>query len=250
MKRLIVNADDLGRSRGVSRGILRAHRDGVVTSATLMANSPAAADAAGLVRDQTRLGVGVHLVLTFAAPLSPPSEVPSLVREGGAFPRRPREIRGRVRGEEALREFRRQIDRAARLLGRAPTHLDTHHFAQEESEVLWALAEVAREKGLPARHLTPSMRDELRRKGLRTPDHFTREFYGREAVTVPALLAILDRLRDGTSELMCHPGEVDDELRTSSYAQERAIELATLIDSAVARAIRDRGIELVDYRAV
>lgn len=250
MKRLIVNADDLGRSPGVNRGIVRGHREGIVTSATLMANAPRANEAAALARDLPRLGVGVHLVLTFAAPLSPPQEVPSLVREDARFPARPREIRGRVRGEEALVEFRRQIDRATALLGRTPTHLDTHHSVQNEPEVLWALAEIAREKGLPARQLSPAMREELRRKGIRTPDRFLPDFYGREAVTTVALLALLERLGPGTTELMCHPGEVDAELRTSSYADERALELRTLTDPAVADAVRRAGVELVDYGVV
>jgi predicted glycoside hydrolase/deacetylase ChbG (UPF0249 family) len=248
VKRLIVNADDLGRSAGVNRGILRAHREGIVTSTTLMANAPRAADAAALVRDQPRLGVGVHLVLTFAQPLSPPDEVPSLVRAGGLFPRRPQEIRGRVRGEEALAEFKRQIERATSLLGRPPTHLDTHHFVQEDDEVLWALMEIAREHDLPARHKTPAQRERLRAMEIRTTDHFRDEFYGREAVTARRLIGIIERLPDGTTELMCHPGDVDEELRSSSYADERPLEVKALTDPAVRRAIQDGGVSLISFR--
>lgn len=121
---------------------------------------------------------------------------------------------------------------------------------QNEPEVLWALAEIAREKGLPARQLSPAMREELRRKGIRTPDRFLPDFYGREAVTTVALLALLERLGPGTTELMCHPGEVDAELRTSSYADERALELRALTDPAVADAVRRAEVELVDYGVV
>jgi predicted glycoside hydrolase/deacetylase ChbG (UPF0249 family) len=248
MKRLIVNADDLGRSAGVNRGILRAHREGIVTSTTLMANAPRAKDAAALVREQRDLGVGVHLVLTFAQPLSPPEEVPSLVRAGGAFPKHPQEIRGRVRGEEALTEFRRQIERATTLLGRPPTHLDTHHFVQEDDEVLWALMEVARELDIPARHKTPAQRERFRSMEVRTTDHFCDEFYGRDAVTAGRLVEIIRRLPAGTTELMCHPGEIDDELRTSSYAQERPLEVAALTDPAVRRAIDEASISLISFR--
>lgn len=248
VKRLIVNADDLGRSRGVNRGILRAHREGIVTSTTLMANAPRADEAAALVRDQRKLGVGVHLVLTFERPLSPPGEVPSLVRAGGAFPKRPQEIRGRVRGEEALAEFRRQIEHAERLLGRAPTHLDTHHFVQEDDEVLWALMEIARERDLPARHKTPAQRSQLRAMEIRTTDHFCDQFYGREAVTRDRLVDIIRALPDGTTELMCHPGEVDDELLTSSYARERPLEIAALASPDVKRAIDEAGVSLINFR--
>ncbi len=247
MKRLIVNADDLGRSPGVNRGILRGHRDGVVTSTSLMANAPHARHGATLVRDQRRLGVGAHLVLTFGRPLSPTGAVPSLVREDGTFPPRPHLVRGRLRGEEVLAEFRRQIDQATRLLGRAPTHLDTHHFVQDEPEVLWALISVAKERSLPVRHLSPRQRDALRREGLRTPDHFARDFYGKEAVTVAALVGLLARLPAGTTELMCHPAELDHELMRSSYAREREIELETLTHRDVSRAVHDAGFSLITF---
>ena len=250
MKRLIVNADDLGRSRGVNRGVLRAFKEGVVTSTTLMATADAAADAASLVRDQRRLGVGVHLVLTYGRPLSPVQAVPSLVREDGTFPPRPHLVRGKLRGEEVLAEFRRQIDHVARLIGRAPTHLDTHHFVQDEPEVLWALASVAKERSLPLRQQSPAQRDSLRKQGLRTPDHFVRDFYGKEAVGVRALVRLLERIADGASELMCHPAELDDDLLSSSYARERPEELRTLTDPEVARAVGDLGISLITFASL
>lgn len=248
MRRLIVNADDLGRSMGVNRGVLRAHKEGIVTSTTLMANAPHAAHAASLVKDQRGLAVGVHLVLTYGRPLSPERAVPSLVRDDGTFPPRPHLVRGKLRGEEVLAEFRRQIDQAARLLGKAPTHLDTHHFVQDEPEVLWAFTAVAKERSLPVREQSPAQRDGFRRDGLRTPDHFVRDFYGAEAVTVASLKRLLDRLPDGTCELMCHPAELDDDLLTSSYARERPMELETLTHPEIVRVIRDHGIELITFR--
>jgi predicted glycoside hydrolase/deacetylase ChbG (UPF0249 family) len=246
MKKLIVNADDLGRSRGVNRGVLLAHKNGIVTSTTLMANAEAAEDAAWLVRDQKRLGVGVHLVLTYGKPLSPARAVPSLVREDGSFPPRPHIVRGKLRGEEVLAEFRRQIDLVTKLLGRGPTHLDTHHFVQDEPEVLWAFTTVAKERGLPVRNQSRAQRDALRKSGLRTPDQFVRDFYGSEAVTPPALLGLFARIGEGTSELMCHPAEIDEALLTSSYARERPVELATLTSTEVVRAARER-FELVTF---
>src|SRR5438128_5261666 len=87
-RRLIVNADDLGRSVGVDRGIVRAHREGIVTSATLMTNTSDAAHAGAVARADPSLDVGVHLVLTFARPLSESSQVRSLVTPTGEFLRR------------------------------------------------------------------------------------------------------------------------------------------------------------------
>src|SRR3989442_12181882 len=87
VKRLIVNADDFGRSAGVDRGILRAHREGIVTSTTFMANAPRADEAAALARATPTLDVGVHLVLTHDRPLTDPVRIPSLVRADGSFGR-------------------------------------------------------------------------------------------------------------------------------------------------------------------
>ena len=246
MRRLIVNADDLGRSRGVNRGVLLAHKNGIVTSTTLMANADAAEDAAWLVRDQKRLGVGVHLVLTYGKPLSPAGAVPSLVREDGSFPPRPHLVRGKLRGEEVLAEFRRQIDHVTKLLGWPPTHLDTHHFVQDEAEVRWAFSTVAKERALPVRQQSFAQRDAFRKSGLRTPDQFVRDFYGAEAVTTTAMLGLLSRIADGTSELMCHPAEVDEALLTSSYARERHTELATLTSAEIIAAARER-FELITF---
>ncbi|MGH2450155.1 MAG: carbohydrate deacetylase [Candidatus Limnocylindria bacterium] len=253
MRRLIVNADDLGRSPGIDRGIVRAHREGVVTSATLMANAPGAERAAALARSAPDLGVGVHLVLTYAGPLSGPGTVPSLVGPEGVFPRGPSEVvrRGRARPDEVLREYRAQYARARELLGREPTHLDTHHWVQEDPSIFEAFLALARETGAAARHLDGSQRDRLRAAGVRTTDRYIREFQGPRLIDVPALLGLLERIAaegDGTTELMCHPGEPDPELeRTSAYARERPLELATLIDPAVRAKVDGLGLVLSTF---
>src|SRR5947208_5965181 len=124
---LIVNADDFGRSAGVNLGIVRAHREGIVTSTTLMTNAPGTAHAGTLAATTPRLAVGVHLVLTYAKPLLNPSRVRSLVRDDGSF-WRPSELLARpIDRREALMEYRAQFARARELIGREPTHIDTHH---------------------------------------------------------------------------------------------------------------------------
>src|SRR5437899_2323951 len=130
-RRLIVNADDLGRSAGVDRGIVRAHREGIVTSATLMANTTDAAHAGAVARADPSLDVGVHLVLTFARPLSEPTRVRSLVTPTGEFPRRSLLLTREVDRDEALLEYRAQYARARELIGREPTHLDSHHWVHD-----------------------------------------------------------------------------------------------------------------------
>jgi predicted glycoside hydrolase/deacetylase ChbG (UPF0249 family) len=245
---LIVNADDFGRSAGVDRGIVRAHREGIVTSTTLMANAPGAEHAAELARRTPTLDVGVHLVLTYARPLTDPARVASLVRDDGAFGR-PSELLARtIDREEALVEYRAQYARARELVGRDPTHADTHHWVHDHPALSWAVCELARETGAAARAHTPKQRDEYRAQGVRTTDHFTREFQHPGHIDVPDLLAILGRLKEGTTELMCHPGEPDQELlATSAYARERPVELATVTDPRVRAALERDGVRLITF---
>jgi predicted glycoside hydrolase/deacetylase ChbG (UPF0249 family) len=250
-RRLIVNADDFGRSAGVDRGIIRAHREGIVTSATFMANAPTAEAAAALARAAPTLDFGVHLVLTYARPLTDPARIPSLVRADGSFGR-PSELLAReFDRDEALLEYRAQFARASELIGRAPTHIDTHHWVHDHPALSWAVCQLALETGAAARTHTPRQRDEYRAKGVRTTDHFVREFQDPGRIEVADLLAIIARLEDGVTELMCHPGEPDPALLASSaYARERPIELATLTDPRIRAALERDRIALTTFAAL
>jgi hypothetical protein len=251
VRRLIVNADDFGRSAGVDRGIVRAHWEGIVTSTTLMANTPGAEHAASLARATPTLDVGVHLVLTYARPLTDPALIPSLVRPDGSFGRPSELLRRHIDRDEALREYRAQYARARELLGREPTHVDTHHWVHDEPALSWAVCQLASETGAAARSHTRAQRDEYRARGVRTPDHFVREFQHPGHIDVAALLVVLAHLEDGVTELMCHPGEPDPELVASSaYARERPIELATLTDPSVRGALEQQDIQLVPFGAL
>jgi predicted glycoside hydrolase/deacetylase ChbG (UPF0249 family) len=253
MKRLIVNADDFGRAPGIDRGILRAHRDGIVTATTLMVNAPAADDAARIARATPSLDIGLHLVLTYGRPISDPKVVPSLVEHDGAFPRDPGVFRrtGRASKDEAVLEYRAQFARARELLGRAPTHLDSHHWLHDEPALEWAIAAVASETGAAVRPHDDQQRDRLRAAGIRTVDHYRRDFQHEGHVDVATLERILADVGEGTTELGCHPGEADAELaRTSTYASLRVLELATLTDPRAKAAIARHGITLSDYTAL
>jgi predicted glycoside hydrolase/deacetylase ChbG (UPF0249 family) len=248
---LIVNADDLGRSAGVDNGIARAHREGIVTSATFMTNAPSTPHGASLARATPTLDLGVHLVVTYARPLSDPARIRSLVRDDGSF-WRPGELLARAidRGE-ALTEYRAQYARARELVGREPTHVDTHHWVHDHPALSWAVAELARETGAAARTHTPAQRDEYRAKGVRTTDHFTRDFQHPGHIGLDDLLALLARLDEGVTELMCHPGEPDaDMVATSAYARERPLELAVLTDRRVRDALERERITLTTFAAL
>jgi len=240
---LIVNADDLGRTSGINAGIFEAHDRGVVTSATLMVGFAAAAEAARGLAERPALGVGLHVTLTGAAPTLAPERVPSLVVEGGRFPAKPEGI-AFPRHEELVAEIRNQLTLFRELTGRLPTHLDSHHHSHRHPTVREALLEVAAEHRLPVRASSPEIRARARDEGLATTDRFVERFFDAEA-TLEVLLEILDSVEAGTTELMCHPGRADDELRAgSTYHAPREREIAVLCDPAVRARIAARGLEL------
>lgn len=251
--KLIVNADDLGYTERVSAGVLRAHRDGIVTATTFMTNAPHTDGAAELARATPSLDVGVHLVASYGRPLSDVASVRSLVDANGRF-FRPKELLSRdIDRDEALTEYRAQYEKARDLLGRDPTHLDTHHWVHDHPALEWAIGELARETGAAARIHSDEQRDRLRARGVRTPDRFAREFQHEGKVGVEQLVDLLEMLanRDDVTELMCHPGEADEDLvKRSSYARERPTELATLTHPRVRAAVKDLGITLATFAAV
>jgi predicted glycoside hydrolase/deacetylase ChbG (UPF0249 family) len=205
-KYLIVNADDLGAGGGVNRGIVAAHSEGILTSASLMVEAPASAEAADLVSDHPRLGIGLHLVLD-------PADAAGC-RETAS----------------------RQLERFQTLMGRLPTHVDSHHNVHRSPALGSTVVELADEWGLPLRE-----HSEVR--------HYS-GFYGREAVSAENLIRILrTEIPEGLTELACHPGFYDPELR-SSYSDERELELAALVDPAVSRAIAEEAIGLVNFSDV
>jgi len=247
VKLLIVNADDFGRTPGVNSGIVEAHQRGIVRSATLMVNQPAAAAAAELARQNPRLGVGLHVALTGGgAPTLPQAQVASLVDPRGALWPTPEGLET-ADEHEVLLEVRAQVKRFRELVGRLPTHLDSHHHAHRTPAVLEALVTVAWETGLPVRSVSPAMRLRFLREGMATPDCFVDSFYGDDA-TLETLLGALAELQPGTTELMCHPAHVDEALRAgSSYAERRAQELAILTNSEVRQHIQATGVRLTNF---
>ena len=250
-RRLIVNADDYGRTRGINAGTLDAHRRGIVTSATAMVLESAAEEG---IREALAaapsLGLGLHVALTGGGPpASSPESLPTLA-PNGLLPRDADALPGRLPREEAAREIEAQIARFERLAGRLPTHLDSHHHSARHPDIEPVFAEAAARRGLPVRAADAAARERLRAAGLSTPDHFLDAFYG-EGATLANLRGILERLPDGTSELMCHPGYPDEDLvRGSRYAREREREVAALCDPGLPQLLRRLGIELVGFDRV
>lgn len=230
LRLLIVNADDFGLTPGVSRGILEAHRRGLVTSTTALAGLPPQpeldAEAAGL----QGLGLGLHVNLTWGVPASPAASVASLVDGEGRFHRDLAEIEARLRPEDVRREVDAQLEAFLRRFGRAPTHLDSHHHVHRLPRIMPVVLEVAQAARLPVRSQEAGVRDELRRHGVRTADHFLGDAGAEPYWTGERLLDALAGLPVGLTELMCHPGRYDETLAYSRYGRQREVELTALCD--------------------
>ncbi|TDT51901.1 chitin disaccharide deacetylase [Fonticella tunisiensis] len=233
--KLIVNADDFGYSKGVNLGVIEAFKNGVVTSTTMMTNMPGAEHAASLAKENPGLGVGIHLVLTMGKPVR--NDVPSLVDENGRF-HRLKDMTDKIKVEDVEREFEAQIERFLSF-GLTPTHLDSHHHVHTQKKILPVVMKLAEKYNLPVRAYNNIV------------NHFIHEFYG-DGLTVDTLKTLLDAARDfEVVELMCHPAFVDkDVLSGSSYNLQRANELSVLTDPSLKKALEERGIELINYKAI
>lgn len=248
MKRLIVNADDFGRTEGINAGTLDAHRRGIVTSATVMVLEAHAASGVRRARAESpRLSLGIHCVLTGGGrPASDPAKLPTLA-PGGRFVRNAEALPPRIGADEIRRELEAQIARFEELAGGPPSHLDSHHHSALHPSVQPVFAAVALERGFAVRGATPEAARALRALGLHVPDAFFDGFYAAGA-TRDNLEAILAGLRGGTSELMCHPGYADEELLAgSSYAREREGEVEILCDPKIRALCVDSGVSLVSF---
>ena len=246
MKRLIVNADDLGRTHGINTGVFEAHREGIVTSATAMVNYQDIREAAAMSRENPTLGIGLHVALTGGRTALPPASVPSLVDKAGAQPPKPEGLSG-AQAIEVAAEVDEQFRRFVQIFGRKPTHLDSHHHSHRRPDVFDVVTAVARREGIPVRNAGGSMGEALSRLGVRRNDAFEEGFFD-QGVSVPNLVAIIEALREGSTELMCHPAHEDAELAaSSSYAAMRVRELAALCDPAVRSALERADVRLITF---
>ena len=248
--RLIVNADDFGLTRGVSRGILDASRDGVVTSTTVMVNLGPQDDLDEEAQALDSLALGLHVNLTWGVPVSGAAAVPSLVGPDGWLVRDVRAAAARATAEDVRRETEAQIERFTLRFGRPPTHLDSHHHAHRQPGIMDAVLDVVVSAGLPLRSQDSGFREGLRRHGVATPDHFLGGDDPAPYWTVERLLDALATLPLGVTELMCHPGRYDETLAYSRYGRERETELAALLHPEARATIERLGIELASFSAV
>ncbi len=226
-KYLIVNADDFGQSPGINGGIITAIRDGIVTSASLMVRWPAAADAAAYARRHPSLSIGLHIDLG-----------EQILRAGEWVPLYSVVP---VKNESAVAdEISRQLDLFDRLVGHAPTHLDSHQHVHLREPARTILVEIAARLGVPLRSCSPGV-------------SYCGSFYAqaddgttlRDVISVDSLIRILETLPPGYTELACHPAAECD-LQTL-YSQERLEELKVLCDPRLRIGVATMGFELRSF---
>jgi hypothetical protein len=249
-RRLIVNADDFGMTDGVSRGIAGAHRAGIVTSATAMVHLKSLEASLPYLREVPGLALGLHITLTWGAPLAGADRVPSLVEPDGRFPRDKAVLAGRARPEEVARECAAQLARFVHTVGRLPTHVDSHHQVHTLPPACEAVLDLATKHGFPVRSPDDEVRRQARARGLVTPDAFLGGAGDEPYWTVERLLETIRSLPDGTTEIMCHPGHYDADLAHSRYGRQREVEFATFTHPAVRDAVRKAGVQLISYAAL
>ena len=227
---LIVNADDFGRSSGVNRGIIRAHEQGIVTSASLMVRWPAAAEAAEYARIQPRLSVGLHLDL--GEWVYRDSDWTVVYQEVT-----PDDV-GAVR-----QEVSHQLAAFRKLMGREPSHIDSHQHVHRKEPALSAALEAAQQLNIPLRECSADVQ-------------YCGRFYGQTAegvaypewISVDALISLLAELSAGITEIGCHPGEGKD--LNATYLTEREGEVKTLCDPRILVALAELRIGLCSFNEV
>ena len=272
---LIVNADDLGLHPDIDRGIEAAHRDGIVTSASISAVGSSFEQAVDMCRRNPRLDVGVHLTLVGERPLTDPRHLGDLVTEGGRFVEShpalvARALTLRLGREAVARELGAQIDRVVGA-GIRPTHLDGHQHVHLLPGVWPVVVELARKHGIrwvrvpgfvPVTAGHPGTAGLAMRCGLNVLRRVRRGALGalRCADATPALglsghltadriLEGLAAVRDGAvAELVAHPGVTTAALQERyDWGYDWSGETAALSDPALREAIASRGFALRSF---
>ena len=224
---LVVNADDFGMSQAVNRGIVEAHERGIVTSASLLGLWPGAGEAAAYAIRRPELGLGLHV------------DLGEWFWDGSEW--RPVYERVRLEDPSAIAdEVDRQLRCFRELVGRDPTHLDSHQHVHRQEPVRGVVLALSKALGIPLRGCTEDVR-------------YGGTFYGQSVqgeplpgmITVESLLGFLEDVPPGITELACHPGA--DDVPGPGYRAERAIETLTLCEPRVRAAIAERGIALCSF---
>lgn len=285
MKFLIIHADDFGRTAGINKAIIKAYSEGILTSTSILANTPSFKEAAKFAKGHPNLDIGVHLTIVGKGPLSHPEKVKSLLNKNGTFYQvwtqlLPALLTGKVNPKEVEVEFDAQISRI-KDCGLMPTHLDSHQHVHMYPPIMRILIELAHRHKIPwirlsreffniklamrsfingrfwdvnikrfiLTHLANIQERHFSNNGILTPDYF----YGMMAngyMTKKAFLTIIDSIKTGITEIMCHPGHICQELLQDfpNIPHKWEEELEALLDPEVKERLKLCRVKLTNYR--
>lgn len=216
---LIVNADDLGLSAEVDRGLFEAHDAGGVTSTSLLVDGPDAEAAVEQARKRPKLGLGIHVAFDERGKLFTDMQDLAAVQQ----------------------QIDRQLTAFVRLVGSPPDHIDSHHHMHRLFNVARLFLAAGRRYNVPVRGFSDVV--------------FVGRFWGQpefgktdlSKISPEVMIAMLRAVKPGITEISCHPGHVETR-PDALYNREREVELQTLTDEHVKDTITEEGIRLINYR--
>lgn len=275
LKRLVVTADDFGLAVEVNEAVEQAHRDGVLTAASLMVGSPGAADAVERARRLPSLGVGLHVVLVEGRPVLPPEQVTDLVDSRGAFrDDMARAAVGMFFRPTVRRQLAAEIEAqfaAFAATGLPLDHVNTHRHFHLHPTILGAILKAGRRYGMravraplepravlaqvePGETVPPAyvtgpwaglVRARLSRAGIASPDQvFGLHWSG--AMTAPRVAGLIEHLPEGLSEIYLHPATAGG-FPGAAPGYRYGEELAALVDPATVAAAKAGGVVLGNF---
>jgi len=284
MKKVIINADDFGLTCGVNKGIIECYQAGIVTNVSLFTNMPGYEDAIRLVNQNPNLGVGIHLNITCGTPISSKDKVPTLVNKEGYFFKWYQLIKRLLLNQIDLNQIKLELKAQIEKLmsnGIKPIHIDSHQYIHAYPEVFKIVIDFSKEYNifkvrypyerfnfnrlffskqnfkrtslfLLLRLYTPKR--VLIKNGIITPDNFLGIMYTNTKYPLLAFENMLRSVKEGTNEIVCHPGYVDDELIKLTpyihYVHPRKNELETILHPRIKELIKELDIKLISYKGI
>lgn len=277
LKYIIVNADDFGRHEDINAAVEKGLREGCLRSATVMPGGRAFVGAIALARRYEELGLGVHFTLVDGRPILPPEEIPSLVTKDGVFypdhnALLGQYLRGKVNLEEVRRELAAQLRRVENT-GVPISHVDSHQHMHTLPGIIDIVIDLTKQAGIRAMRtpctplfagsfgglgqlvgrlglgtLARLAKYKAKKQGLLTPEHFAGIVAG-EAVSEAELLHVIHTMKDGTTEVMMHPGIHNDILQQDSgWQHDFEEELRAITSPKVKRALQEENAVPVNFR--
>jgi len=281
LRKLIINADDFGLSSGVNRAVEKSWKEGILTQASLMAGGAAFDEAADIAHRNPGLQVGLHLTLVQGRPVLPPEQIPGLVGSNGFFPDNPVAVGMKLFFDPTIRmQLRNEIEAQIHKLKQAGiplSHIDGHLNIQMHPTVFSLLAELMPRHGITSFRITrerlfENLRLDRSRMLGKAVERIIFGVLSRHAAPVlkyhgvssagevkgvlnsgrmseDYLIAMLDRLQEGTSEVYFHPGCLPDAELTRlmpDYRHEE--ELAALLSPKLRLHLEKKSISLTNYR--